>query len=1037
MVSKLSKPAQAPQHTAGIFADMSVDGPRIGTLVAIIDRAKNLPNRKTMGKQNPYCAARLGKEAKKTETDMRGGQTPKWDQELRFTVHDSPDYTQLKVSVFNDDKKTDLIGETWIDIKNVIIPGGGQNDFWHALQYKGKYAGDIRIELTFYDTRPKDETVIERRKEADKVEAKTEAAQSGVSGPRQAKPSKRRPLPADPTGSSPARPSSSDRVAPPPSRENHPIPTRQPIPEPPQSQPLAQAQPQPQLHPQPAPPTQNPRTYETPDDFNRSWGPPPPNAASKYSTPIRQAYQHTPPREAEELPADQYDRRSQPPMPLPREQVYFQEPEYSHNVHNNHHQSLDHGHQHSIEQNGYEHHPSPITHSRDSYQTLPRQNNYIMPVPEHYSGGSPSYPPPSRGSPYGAAEMRTQPPEPPSQSLVMTGPSDRHNHYHQYSPSQPNNDVFRDSPLRHSVNQTDRRPRHECMQPHVHDEDEEGPPPPPPVHRQVFQQQHQQQQQQQHQQQHAPPSPPPPPVEYSQNEMAPIPMPEPLNLGAGRTSPMPVDDQVKYIPYSPNYQNQSFSSAEREPIYSASPTPSYNSIYGHDRGRSQDRPSTSNGEIVPSALVPGYEASVADELDRNLYNGQLERHQNHVPPPPQPTPPSQLVRASPSSMLERPPRTSPDLRHVPPRKSVSPHPPPPKELSVPSGMPFSPDCYDILDPRTANAAALQQAAPAYETPEGAIEAARQREVEKLRELGPIIGNDGRVIDPSDHLPTDTWAPEPERKSRKPEIVVRFKHAPQSSTRFSPRESAASPPTKSSSTSSSSSALVMKARPHSMTPVQSYSQAPATIPLHQQTINSSTTPQARARLQQTSRPHSYIQPTNNSSSGRASGKDLIYTHSHNHTTSQRPNNALPLRERDPYGYNGNTSAGTPQYANHSPNHSPHNSISTAPIPVSHHSHSPSSQQLTRHPHSHSHSHSHGHYHSHSPTSSSISTGPPIPAKVPVHSSSGGGGDVGELDALSEEIRRIDIGVGGVGNAARRGRGRMSYVGSGGPGPGYGG
>ena len=71
------KPSKV-NHAAGIFADMSVDGPAIGTLVAIIDRAKNLPNRKTMGKQNPYCAARLGKEAKKTPTDLRGGQTPRW-----------------------------------------------------------------------------------------------------------------------------------------------------------------------------------------------------------------------------------------------------------------------------------------------------------------------------------------------------------------------------------------------------------------------------------------------------------------------------------------------------------------------------------------------------------------------------------------------------------------------------------------------------------------------------------------------------------------------------------------------------------------------------------------------------------------------------------------------------------------------------------------------------------------------------------------------------------------------------------------------
>ncbi|KAH0097181.1 hypothetical protein KCU96_g4894, partial [Aureobasidium melanogenum] len=144
-------------HTAGIYSDMTVDGPEIGTLVAIVDRAKNLPNVKRMGKQNPYCAARLGKEAKKTETDKRGGQTPRWDQELRFTVHDSPDYHNLKVSIFNDDKKTDLIGEAYISLQDVCIPGGGKRDGWHALNFKGKYAGEINLELTYYDSRPQPE----------------------------------------------------------------------------------------------------------------------------------------------------------------------------------------------------------------------------------------------------------------------------------------------------------------------------------------------------------------------------------------------------------------------------------------------------------------------------------------------------------------------------------------------------------------------------------------------------------------------------------------------------------------------------------------------------------------------------------------------------------------------------------------------------------------------------------------------------------------------------------------------------------------
>lgn len=79
MASKHARTSVANgMHPAGIYSDMTVDGPEIGTLVVVVDRAKNLPNRKTMGKQDPYCAARLGKEAKKTETDKRGGQTPRW-----------------------------------------------------------------------------------------------------------------------------------------------------------------------------------------------------------------------------------------------------------------------------------------------------------------------------------------------------------------------------------------------------------------------------------------------------------------------------------------------------------------------------------------------------------------------------------------------------------------------------------------------------------------------------------------------------------------------------------------------------------------------------------------------------------------------------------------------------------------------------------------------------------------------------------------------------------------------------------------------
>ncbi|KAF3932103.1 hypothetical protein ABW20_dc0106780 [Dactylellina cionopaga] len=145
------------KHPAGIFADMATDGPLIGTLVVVVDKAKNLPNLKSIGKQDPYCVLRLGKHVKKTDPDKRGGQTPKWDKELRFPVHDSADYRALKVVIFTDDKKTELIGETLVSLDTILdTSGGGQSDGWHQCKCRGRYAGDVRVEITFWDERPRE-----------------------------------------------------------------------------------------------------------------------------------------------------------------------------------------------------------------------------------------------------------------------------------------------------------------------------------------------------------------------------------------------------------------------------------------------------------------------------------------------------------------------------------------------------------------------------------------------------------------------------------------------------------------------------------------------------------------------------------------------------------------------------------------------------------------------------------------------------------------------------------------------------------------
>lgn len=68
------------------------------------------------------------------------------------------------MSVFNDDKRTDLIGETTIRIDQILVPGGGTDDGWRGLKCKDKYAGEILVELTFWDLRPKEKAAREMRK---------------------------------------------------------------------------------------------------------------------------------------------------------------------------------------------------------------------------------------------------------------------------------------------------------------------------------------------------------------------------------------------------------------------------------------------------------------------------------------------------------------------------------------------------------------------------------------------------------------------------------------------------------------------------------------------------------------------------------------------------------------------------------------------------------------------------------------------------------------------------------------------------------
>ncbi|KAA6411413.1 MAG: hypothetical protein FRX48_04693 [Lasallia pustulata] len=912
-------------HTAGIYADMTVDGPEIGTLVVIVDRAKNLPNRKTMGKQDPYCAARLGKEAKKTETDRRGGQTPRWDQELRFTVHDSPDYYQLKVSVFNDDKRTDLIGETWVPLDKVVVPGGGQNDLWHNLNCKGRYAGEIRIELTYYDIRPKEEP-LETQQQESLSNGREHRGRDSVGGPRQAKPVKRRPLPPDPTDSSPLRPAMPDHT------QSSPLPYR---PSPGYEHAVS---PQPQL------------VHRSVD-----YGP--------ASRPVLDAgYQHNqvrglplPPNGSNGSGYSGYEATGAvaPVAALPA----FQDEAIDNAgyVTNN---TL-HG-QDGLRHGGYVAEGSTYgakqqEHRRHFNQDSPQETYQDIGLPELPPYNSRrarlSPQPPAAHSAQGNAHSSPGPSIPTPYSL----PDYRERTYHptaqaEYAPTQQRGISYEESPLRYRSVESPFDTRRNSPQATMTDE---GTPPPPPAHRDSGLRPQTQ-------------SPEP----YHSENYRHVAAPAPLKLRTMRSnaSGSPLSqvqtnqshhlDQSSVSPVT----SQSFS-------YSGSPISPQTSFGQPVRRQSQEptlpSPLREYSTAMPPSLVPGYDPTIAeDESQRMIHETRTSaRHRHSVwaafvnrnPSqhefPPQydshQRPHASTWQASPQTFtlpedgqgrgsyrapapIIKPRPLSPDPR-TPIRKSVSPQP----EEARPSSVPFSPDSYETFNPKVSSApSSVNQQRPRYQMPEQAKEAAYQAQREIQREEGPIISADGRVIDPSDHLPAETWAPEPERKTPRkgPEVTLRFRHSPQGAQPMPP--AGRRPPRDTTTLPQSVSTPI-----YASTPVDSVS------PL-------SAASASRNRLQK--KIHGLLAQQNSS--------PLIPTLSNRPSRSSLPRASVseyPLREHENYGYNS-----SPTYARNSP---------IGP--------------------------------------------PPIPAKVPLPM---GQEDYG-MNTLSEEISRIDIGVGGGGmGRARRSR-----------------
>jgi len=116
---------------------------------------KNLPNKRNIGKQDPYCVLKLANGTRRTKAIKRGGQHPEWDEEIRFELFEdiedelartagdgSPPQPppkderarskerrikggkMMNLSCYADDlREPELIGETTVDLTEALTKG--------------------------------------------------------------------------------------------------------------------------------------------------------------------------------------------------------------------------------------------------------------------------------------------------------------------------------------------------------------------------------------------------------------------------------------------------------------------------------------------------------------------------------------------------------------------------------------------------------------------------------------------------------------------------------------------------------------------------------------------------------------------------------------------------------------------------------------------------------------------------------------------------------------------------------------------------
>jgi hypothetical protein len=117
-----------------------------GNLFLTLNDAKGLPNKESIGKQDPYAKILVdGKREKKSKVHQNGGSNPVWNQEFTYSLAGKEQLLDIKL-YDSDTGRDDKIGECRVNISDLKSQSGAT---YYDVTDGGKKAGQVSLSCRF------------------------------------------------------------------------------------------------------------------------------------------------------------------------------------------------------------------------------------------------------------------------------------------------------------------------------------------------------------------------------------------------------------------------------------------------------------------------------------------------------------------------------------------------------------------------------------------------------------------------------------------------------------------------------------------------------------------------------------------------------------------------------------------------------------------------------------------------------------------------------------------------------------------------